>query len=189
MNSRTGLVPHFAAIALAATVAMGATQASAGPGAAGHGHGSASIGEPAKATASTRTIKIKLVDNLYEPESIQVRAGETVRFVIVNTGQLLHEFNIGTAAMHAEHQREMAMMMDHGMLTPTGINKAMMNMDHSKMGMGHSMKHDDPNSVLVEPGETKELVWKFTHAAELEFACNVPGHYEAGMVGKVNFRR
>ena len=157
---------------------------------AGHPH-SAAIGEPGKASASTRTVAVKLGDNFYEPESVQVKAGETVRFVLTNEGELLHEFNIGTAAMHAEHQKEMAMMMEHGMLTPTGVDEKMMNMDHSKMGggMGHGMKHDDPNSVLVEPGKTKELVWKFTKNAELEFACNMPGHYEAGMVGKVQFQR
>jgi uncharacterized cupredoxin-like copper-binding protein len=156
---------------------------------AGHTHGP-SIGEPAKASAATRTVEVTLADNYYEPEYIQVKAGETVRFVLTNTGKLLHEFNIGTAAMHAEHQKQMAMMLDHGMLTPTGVNHHMMNMDHSTMGeMGHSMKHDDPNSVLVEPGQTKELVWKFTKATHLEFACNMPGHYEAGMVGDVEFRR
>lgn len=155
---------------------------------AGHSHG-ALIGEPAKASAKTRTVKVTLGDSYYEPESIQVKAGETVRFVLTNEGELLHEFNIGTAAMHAEHQKEMAMMVDHGMLTPTGIDETMMNMDHSKMdGMGSGMKHDDPNSALVEPGKTKELVWKFPKATELEFACNMPGHYEAGMVGKVDFR-
>ncbi len=157
---------------------------------AGHSHGGASIGEPAKASAKTRTVKVTLGDSYYEPESVQVRAGETVRFVLTNEGQLLHEFNIGTAAMHAEHQKEMAMMVEHGMLTATGVDEKMMNMDHSGMaGMGHGMKHDDPNSALVEPGQTKELVWKFTEATELEFACNMPGHYDAGMVGKVDFRR
>ena len=156
----------------------------------GHSHGAA-IGEPAKATASTRTVKVTLADNRYDPESVQVKAGETVRFVLKNEGELLHEFNIGTATMHAEHQKEMAMMMDHGMLTPTGINHEMMKMDHSNMpGMkGHSMKHDDPNSVLVSPGETKELVWKFSKTGALEFACNIPGHYESGMVGKIQFGR
>jgi uncharacterized cupredoxin-like copper-binding protein len=48
------------------------------------------------------------------------------------------------------------------------------------------MKHDDPNSVLVEPGKTAELTWTFTKASGLEFACNIPGHYQAGMVGKLN---
>lgn len=162
----------------------------AAEGPPGHSHdATAAIGEPAKAVGNTRTVTIKMIDNAYEPESVQVKAGETVRFVLSNTGQLLHEFNIGTAAMHAEHQKEMAMMVEHGMLTPTGINNQMMNMDHSQMMGGSSMKHDDPNSVLVPPGEKKELVWKFTKAATLEFACNIPGHYESGMVGKVEFRK
>jgi uncharacterized cupredoxin-like copper-binding protein len=51
--------------------------------------------------------------------------------------------------------------------------------------MGNGMKHDDPNSVLVEPGKTAELTWTFSKATNLEFACNVPGHYQAGMVGKL----
>lgn len=50
------------------------------------------------------------------------------------------------------------------------------------------MAHDDPNSVLLEPGQPGEIVWKFTKAAALEFACNVPGHYEAGMMGRVHFK-
>jgi uncharacterized cupredoxin-like copper-binding protein len=61
----------------------------------------------------------------------------------------------------------------------------MAGMDH---GMAHgdgAMKHDDPNSMLVEPGKTAELTWTFADATGLEFACNIPGHYQAGMVGKV----
>ena len=162
----------------------------AGPGEAGHGHGGQAIGEPGKATKSTRVVQVKLIDNAYEPELVQVKPGETVKFVLRNEGQLLHEFNIGTAEMHAAHQKEMAMMMEHGMLTPTGVNEKAMNMDHSTMpGMGHSMKHDDPNSALVPPGQTKELTWKFAQSGKIEFACNIPGHYESGMVGNVKFQR
>jgi uncharacterized cupredoxin-like copper-binding protein len=187
MTTAERLLRSVAALSLAAT-------AWALPGTAladaGHAHGAA-IGEPAKASAATRTVKVTLGDNFYEPETIQVKAGETVRFVLTNKGELLHEFNIGTAAMHAEHQKEMAMMVDHGMLTVTSDNSGMSEMDHSKMGgMDMSaMKHDDPNSVLVEPGKTKELIWKFPKATDLDFACNMPGHYEAGMVGKIEFRR
>ncbi len=178
-------------VGLAAAFAL-ASQAAEGPPGHSHDHGASAIGEPAKATAQTRTVAITLIDNAFEPDRVTVRAGETVRFAIKNSGQLLHEFNIGTAAMHAEHQKEMAMMAEHGMITATGVDAHMMKMDHSHMGHGApgapmAMKHDDPNSVLVAPGETKELVWKFTKAAELEFACNIPGHYEAGMVGKVEF--
>jgi uncharacterized cupredoxin-like copper-binding protein len=152
---------------------------------AGHGH-TAAIGEPGMKAKATRTVTITIRDNTYEPESIDVKKGETIRFVVKNTSELLHEFNIGTAAMHAEHQKEMAVMAEHGMITATGINRDLMNMDHSKMGLP-VMKHDDPNAVLVEPGKTAELVWKFSKTAKLEFACNLPGHYEAGMVGQIHF--
>lgn len=146
------------------------------------------IGKPGTKAEASRTVTITLRDTLYEPESVKVKKGETVRFVLKNTGELLHEFNIGTAAMHAEHRKEMAMMTEHGMITATGINHQMMKMDHAKLGMP-DMKHDDPNAKLVEPGKTAELVWTFTEDASLEFACNLPGHYEAGMVGRIEFRK
>lgn len=173
---------------LAAWAFATASDAAEGPAGHIHTHDSSEVGEPGKATANTRTIQIKLIDNAFEPETVTVKAGETVRFVLTNTGQLLHEFNLGTAAMHAEHQKEMAMMAQHGMFTATGVDHKMMKMDHGNMP-GTDMKHDDPNTVLVAPGEKKELVWKFSKPVVLEFACNIPGHYESGMVGKVEFNR
>ena len=154
---------------------------------AGHG-GHFDFGQPGKKADAKRTVEIVIRDNVYEPDAVTVKAGETVRFVVKNPGEFLHEFNLGTPKMHEEHQKEMAMMVEHGMLTATEINHEMMKMDHSKMGMP-AMKHDDPNSVLIEPGKTVELIWKFTKPATLEFACNLPGHYEAGMVGKINFQK
>jgi uncharacterized cupredoxin-like copper-binding protein len=52
---------------------------------------------------------------------------------------------------------------------------------------GAMPEHDDPNAVMVQPGETKELIWTFTKTENVEFGCNVPGHYEAGMKGTFNF--
>ncbi|WP_454255547.1 cupredoxin domain-containing protein [Pseudomonas sp. Marseille-Q8238] len=150
----------------------------------------ASFGHPAKADAAARTVQITLGEMFYEPAELQVKAGETVRFVLHNQGSLLHEFSLDSAAQHIEHQKRMQMMQDMGMLTPTGLNHDMSQMDHSKMGrdmagMDHAamMKHDDANSVLIEPGQRAELVWTFAEATTLEFACNIPGHYQAGMVG------
>ena len=173
----------FAAMAFAIT-----SNAAEGPAGHIHTQDSTTIGQPGKATTTTRTVQIKLIDIAFEPDTVKVKAGETVRFVLTNSGSLLHEFNIGTAAMHMEHQKEMAIMAQHGMLTPTGVDPKMMKMDHGNMP-GMDMKHDDPNTVLVAPGEKKELVWTFSKAMELEFACNIPGHYESGMVGKVEFSR
>ncbi|MCP2022400.1 UNVERIFIED_ORG: putative cupredoxin-like copper-binding protein [Pseudomonas reinekei] len=145
------------------------------------------FGQPAPAAKATRSVEVLMGDMSFTPKAIDIKAGETVRFVLVNKGQLLHEFNLGDAAMHARHQQEMLQMQQSGMLTPTGMKARdhgnMAGMDHGKMD--HGMKHDDPNSVLVEPGKTAELTWTFSKATNLEFACNIPGHYQAGMVGKL----
>ena len=174
----------FAAAALLAA-GFASPALSAGSHSGGHGHGSAEIGEPGKAAEATRTIEVTMHDIYFEPESIEVKPGETIRFVITNAGELVHEFNIGTAEMHAAHQEEMMMMMDHGVLEADRIHRDKMNME---MGDGHTMAHDDPNSVLLESGETAEVIWTFPKAMELEFACNVPGHYESGMAGEFHFR-
>src|SRR3546814_7454581 len=136
----------FFALTLSACPGAGAAVA-AGSHAGGHGSG---IGESANAAAADRTIEIAMGDNFYEPERLTIGAGETVRFVLKNDGEFLHEFNLGTAAMHAAHQKEMMTMMEQGVLTPTGL-------DHSKMKLGESsaaMDQNEHNSVLVEPGET-----------------------------------
>tara|TARA_R110002167_G_scaffold191415_8_gene393861 strand:- start:420 stop:1022 length:603 start_codon:yes stop_codon:yes gene_type:complete len=151
----------------------------------GHMSGHRSVaGQPGDAAKVDRTIELTMYDNYFEPEEIAVKAGETIRFAIRNKGQFLHEFSLGTAANHAAHQQQMAMMMEHGMITPTGIDHKMMKMDHG----GKSMMHDDGSSALVEPGKSAELIWTFAEATELEFACNMPGHYDAGMAGRVRFR-
>ena len=154
---------------------------------AGHkgGHAHYEFGAPGNLGEVDRTVRVALEDVYFEPEKINVRAGETIRFVLTNNGDLVHEFNIGTPHMHAEHQEEMQMMVDHGVLEPDRINFKMMKM---KMPDGTTMEHDDPNSVLLEPNGTAEIVWKFAKAMELEFACNIPGHYDAGMAGTFEFR-
>ena len=182
---------RFATLAIAfsvvSTTALLGTAQSWASGPHGGGHESdkkTSMGTPGKAKDVSRTIEIKMFDNYYEPENISVSAGETVRFVVKNVGELVHEFNIGTSAMHSAHQEEMVMMMEHGALEADKINHKMMKMD---MGGGKTMEHKDPNSVLLEPGKSGEVIWKFAKESSLEFACNVPGHYDAGMMGNVRF--
>ena len=129
-------------------------------------HGYA-FGAPAEASQATRTIEVKLKDIAFEPGSLQVKAGETVRFVLVNEGNLPHEFNLGSKAMHVEHQKEMIAM-------------------QGKLFTGHGgHEHHAANTVLLQPGQRGELTWTFSKSAPIEFACNVPGHYQAGMVGPI----
>jgi len=149
------------------------------------GHGKDDIGQPGTAAEVTRTVEVKMGDIFFASKNINVKPGETVRFVLRNEGSLLHEFNIGNAAAHAAHQKEMAAMFQNGTRTPIGSGQSMNDMGHSMGGMKMvGMEHNDPNSVLIEPGATKELIWTFTKSAGLEFACNVPGHYQSGMVGQ-----
>lgn len=170
------------AAALALTISAGAH--AAGKHGGGHGQGP-DIGNPGKASQVSRTITMKMTDNRFTPETITVRKGETIRFKVRNDGEIVHEFNIGTAAMHASHQKEMMMMFEHGVLEVDKIHHDKMKM---KMPNGMTMEHDDPNSVLLEPGKSAEVIWKFSSDANLEFACNLPGHYEAGMMGQINIK-
>ncbi len=171
-----------ATFALAVPVAI-APAFAAGSHGKGHGHGGgADIGKPGNAADATRTIEVVMHDNYYEPENLELKEGETVRFVIKNAGEFVHEFNIATANMHVAHQPEMMMMMEHGVLEPDRINwDAAKKMQAT---MGHGM-HEEPNSLLLEPGKSGEIVWTFPAHAELQFACNIPGHYDSGMQGEI----
>lgn len=157
----------------------------------GHHHGAA-IGGPGKPEAVTLTLQIKMGDSFFNPTTIRVRRGQTVRFVLTNEGELAHEFTIGSPEMQVEHRKEMAAMAQQGLLTPTGIDETAMvhaTMGHGAPGEAPVMVHDHAHSVLLKPGERKELIWRFPQDAVLEFACNLPGHYEAGMVGDFQFNR
>ena len=141
-----------------------------------HKHGDGDIGKPGVAEDVGRTIDVTLQDIYFEPESITVAAGETIRFRVNNTGRLLHEFSINTAAKHADHKGHMLAMMQSGVLLPDRV-------DHVKMAAS-GMTHAEPNVVLLDAGASGDIIWNFSNAAEVEFACTVPGHYESGMVGE-----
>ena len=118
------------------------------------------IGEPGEATAAKRTVKVTMSDNMrFQPSTVVVKRGETVRFVVKNVGETKHEFMLGTIEALKEHAKLMQKFPE--------------------------MEHEEPNAVTVAPGKTGELVWKFSKAGKVDFACLVPGHYEAGMRGQI----
>ncbi len=177
---------QFIAAGLVLLFSAGAQAAGKHSGGYGRGHGgghahAVNIGEPGKASEATRIIEIVMTDNRFARGRISVDKGQTIRFVVKNKGEFVHEFNVGTAAMHAKHQKEMAMMFERDIIGADTIHHDKMKMD---MGGGHTMAHNDPNSVLLEPGKSAEIVWKFDTDAKLEFACNLPGHYQSGMKGE-----
>ena len=140
------------------------------------------IGEKGDPKNIDRTIEIKMYDNYYEPNLIKVKKGETIKFIVRNLGEMVHEYNIATKEMHIKHQPEMQKLVDHGILMVDKIDKEKM----KKMSkMDHSLSHSHANSVMVEPKKTGEIVWKFSKNLTLEMACNIPGHYETGMVGQI----
>ncbi len=140
----------------------------------GHGgHGGAMLGgAPGHAHDVTQTIEIVPDELSFSVDRIVVSAGETVRIVFRNTSDIEHELTIGTAEVQAAHRREMEKMMDE--MADDGH-------DHTHMA------HDDPNAVFLAPGEAKEIIWKFAETENLEFGCNIPGHYESGMRGTIHF--
>ena len=129
-----------------------------------------------------RVINVSMYDNYYQPNMFKIKKNETIKFIIENKGELVHEFNIASKEMHLKHQPEMQMMVEHEILLADKIDKKKM-MEMAKKNP--SMAHKHSNSVLLSPGESAELIWKFNNSVELEAACNVPGHYQSGMVAKI----
>jgi len=107
-----------------------------------------------------RTLRVSMNDRMrFVPDAITVKEGETVRIVVKNDGQLMHEFVLGTRETHEEHAALMVKF--------------------------PNMEHDEPYMVHVAPGKTGEIVWTFNRPGEFAFACLIAGHYQAGMVGMV----
>lgn len=148
---------------LAALMSMAAIAHASGNHAGGHDHGDAAIGEPGDAARITRMVHVDMTDTMrFTPAQITVQRGETIRFEVVSSGQVRHEMTLGRPAdllAHAEQMRR-----------------------HPEM------EHADANAVTIDPGQRGEIVWHFTHAGSVEFACLQPGHFEAGMRGAVQVR-
>ena len=141
------------------------------------------IGSKGNESEVSRVIKVVMYDNYYKPSSFQIKAGETIKFEVENAGMLVHEFNIANKMMHKKHQPEMLKMVENEILLADSIDKKKM----KKMAkMDKAMGHSHSNSVLLEPKQKGEIIWKFDNAVNIEVACNVPGHYQVGMIAKVD---
>jgi uncharacterized cupredoxin-like copper-binding protein len=114
-------------------------------------------GDPGRAR---RTIEVDMRDTMrFEPGTITVKQGETVRFVVRNSGAAMHEMVLGP----------MEELKKHGEL----------------MKKHPGMEHDEPYMAHVAPGKKEELVWQFTRAGDFWYGCLVPGHFDSGMVGRI----
>jgi uncharacterized cupredoxin-like copper-binding protein len=129
-------------------------------------HGTFSAGQPGDPKKPARTVAIAMREEygrqIYEPDKLEVRRDEQIRFVIRNEGEHAHEFILAT--------------------TPENLRHAI------AMRKNPNMEHADPNGISLAPGKTGELVWKFTKRGTFEFACLIPGHREDGMLGTVTVK-
>jgi uncharacterized cupredoxin-like copper-binding protein len=125
-----------------------------------HDHGPSAIGQVGKAQQVSRTIQVEMLDTMrFSPSQVTVKPGETVRFVVKNMGKLQHEFVLGT-------QRDLDA--------------------HFEVMKKHPhMEHAEDNMLNLQPGQSGELIWTFSTAGSVSFACLYPGHYDAGMKGQV----
>ncbi len=118
-------------------------------------------GDPKKVS---RTIKVDMSDKMrFTPSDLTVKQGETIRFVVKNSGQVMHEMVLGTMADLRQHAEVMK--------------------------KNPEMEHDDPYAAHVPPGKTGSMVWQFTKPGEFNYGCLVPGHFEAGMIGRIRVVR
>jgi uncharacterized cupredoxin-like copper-binding protein len=120
------------------------------------------FGDPMESGMATRVIGIIAKDDFtFFPTGAVITKGETVTFRVTNAGEITHDFVLGDEHMQDEHEAEMAEM---------GGNMAM---------------HDEPNALVLRPGETREMTWHMTETGEILFGCHQTGHYAAGMKGTV----
>ena len=118
------------------------------------------FGRAADPKRARRMIRVDMSDQMrFTPAELTLRQGEVVRFVVANKGKLMHEMVLGTMEDLKKHAE---MMRKHP-----------------------GMEHDEPHMVHVAPGKTGEMGWQFTKAGEFYYGCLIPGHFEAGMVGKI----
>ena len=165
-NSRRAAITRLAAGAAAVTLPLLATRAHAHtdephiPKAGPVVREQKDWGIAGDANSAKRSIAVGMADNMrFTPARIELRQGETVKFVVSNTGKVMHEFVIGTKAENARHAALMVKF--------------------------PNMEHDEPSMAHVSPGKTGEIVWTFNRAGEFEFACLIAGHYQGGMVGTI----
>jgi uncharacterized cupredoxin-like copper-binding protein len=131
------------------------------------GHGEAAmmaIGKPGHLSKAKRSVTITMMEKddggmVFEPSSLSVKEGETLRLQFVNKGELDHEFVMDLQEGIMEHKALMEKFPE--------------------------MEHDDPNSIKLAPGTTGEIVWTFAKAGDFGFACLIPGHYDSGMKGRI----
>ena len=123
-------------------------------------HSDTGVGRPGESAQVTRTVAIGMADSMrFAPGELVVARGQTVKIIARNDGKVQHEIVLGTPAEIIQHRESMQ--------------------------RDPHLAHGAPNMAHVAPGESEQLIWQFAHKGKFEFACLLPGHYEAGMSGTI----
>jgi len=157
---------HSAGLGLLLALMVPTMALASGNHAGGHTHepDDKAYGKPGVAANVSRSVIVNMTDTMrFTPSSIRVKKGETIRFVVKNSGQFHHEFSLGTQRELAEHAAAMKKF--------------------------PNMEHDEPNMGSLAPGVQGEVIWQFTKPGNVDFACLQPVHFEAGMKGRVTVTR
>src|SRR5665213_3670151 len=141
-------------------------------GAAGPGHVYAhegehfSAGEPGDPKRPFRIVQVTMNEGngtmRFFPSALEVKLGEQIKFVTTNGGALAHEVILANEKDNLKHAELMKKYPD--------------------------MEHDDPNGKTVQPNAHNEILWRFSKRGTFEYACLIPGHREAGMIGKITVK-
>lgn len=162
MKTNIGLMVAFVGLVVAA----------AGPASAhgDHEHGREifAAGEPGDPARPAKAVAVTLEEKpdgtmVISPARLDVALGDQVRFEVKNAGRVTHEFMLDSIAQNARHKLAMQ--------------------------KNPEMEHDDPNGKTLDPGSSTQILWRFSKPGSFEFACLIPGHYEAGMHGIVTVRK
>jgi uncharacterized cupredoxin-like copper-binding protein len=149
----------IAAVSTVLPVLIATQSFATGNHAGGHADSEA-IGNPGKAANIKRNVTVEMLDTMrFNPDSIMVKQGETIKLIVKNSGKVKHEMVLGTEKELKEHAEVMK--------------------------KNPEMEHADENQVTVHPGKSAEIIWQFTKAGKVNYVCLQPGHFEVGMKGVV----
>jgi uncharacterized cupredoxin-like copper-binding protein len=152
-----------ALLALASSAAIAHGDAHGKAKAPPEADGETAFGKSADASKASRTVKITMSDTMrFSPDKLQVKRGETVRFVVTNAGKTMHELVLGRMDDLKQHA---ALMRQYP-----------------------NMEHDEPYMAHVAPDKSETIAWTFSKSGDFYYGCLIPGHFEAGMIGKVTVR-
>lgn len=112
---------------------------------------------PAPSGHPVTTVVLRARHSRFQPGTVRVPAGATVRFVVHNDDPIDHELIVGGPGVHRRHE-------------------------HGRDAHHHG---DEPGEVSVPAEATAVTTFRFSRPGPVAFGCHLPGHWDYGMRGTV----